>query len=290
MNYLVYQAYNNRDFLNECLYSLYTLIRYTDNFQVIIYTDNKEYIKRFSPSGLHIKYRELNRKEITEWRGENGFVHRFKIMILKDLMENIEGENNILYIDTDTTFNEPLMKIYDQIEKGKLFMHEDEGSIRGQIKENIIFAKTMKYRNSKNRYSKLIPFDQRMWNAGVLGFKSSDINLLNEVLEITDKIYSEFQKHIVEQLAFSIIFSREKERELECLDKQIYHYWNFKEFRIILNDFFSDDRSKKELKAKYENINPERLIRPKIEYENLPFIPKQLKKLVGKWKMPDYEI
>ena len=290
MDYIVYQAYGNIDNLNECLYSLFTLKKHADKNQIIVYTDQGDYLKKHAPVSLNVHYRTIGAREISEWRGPFNFVHRFKIVLLLDLVSSIPGKHNILYVDTDTTFRSATDVLFNQIETGNLFMHQDEGKIRDKRNRNLIFAKITTYSKSKKRHSNLIPADQNMWNAGVLGFRSTDVDKLHEALDMTDKIYSEFPKHIVEQLAFSIVFSRDDTRTLLAAENHIFHYWNFKEFRMVLRELFAQKRTEADVVSRLDHINPERLIQPKLEYENLPFFQKQLKKILGKWKMPDYEI
>ncbi len=125
---------------------------------------------------------------------------------------------------------------------------------------------------------------QYMWNAGALGFQSSDRSLLEKVLELTDKIYSEFPKHIVEQLAFSVVFSDQPNRSLKAMDGKIFHYWNFKEFRNTLKGFFKKNQDEVAIEKEFLKINPEELIKVKYAFEAAPFFTKQFNKITGKWK------
>lgn len=288
MNYIVYQAYNSIDNLNECLYSIYSVEKFSENIKIVIYTDQESYFKDRVPSKMNIDYRHVSQEEITKWRGINNFVHRFKIEVLLDLIRHLKEDANILYIDTDTTIKKSLDPVFKEIEGSRLFMHVNEGEI-GDTKNNLIFKKVTNYAKSNQKYSDLVPINQDMWNAGAIGFKSTDIDLLNQVLDHTDKIYSEFPKHIAEQLSFSIIFTKEKARNLKDLESEIFHYWNFKEFRSVLHSFFRLNESEEEIRKELHKIDPEKLIQPKLDYPKLPFLKKQYRKLTKKWELANYE-
>ena len=280
MNTIVYQAYGNLDILNECLFSLYSLASVKTDCQIVIYTDNPAYFETRAPEELTIHFEIVDEKTIMDWRGEFNFVHRFKVKMLQHLLNSKLETSNILYVDTDTKFRLNLENVFGKIESGVLFMHLDEGNMSSLSKTNPIFRKTLKYARSKSASSQLIPPQQHMWNAGALGFKSKDLEILNRVLDITDQIYAEFPKHIVEQLAFSIEFAGQDSRQLQALDQQIFHYWNFKEFRQILKNFFEEHASYNEIVEHLQTVDPEVLIQAKLEFEKLP----KYKKLFRKFK------
>ena len=104
MHYLVYQAYRNIDNLHECLYSLYSFAAYPGTANVVIYTDREDYLRPLAPPNLQITYRNLSEKEIDSWQGPAKFVHRFKICMLLDLVEQLNPEDQVLYVDTDVVF------------------------------------------------------------------------------------------------------------------------------------------------------------------------------------------
>lgn len=290
MNYIIYQAYGMSDIINECLYSLYTLSKFQDEFEVFIYTDKVEYFEKFTPKSLEIHYRKLEQSEIKKWRGKYNFVHRLKIMVLLDfLKKHVQNSDNILYVDSDVTFKKPVADLFDLIQSDNLLMHIKEGNILNP-KKNKIFKQIHHYMKSKSKISQLIPKNIEMWNAGVLGFTGKDKVLIEQVLRITDQIYSEFQSHVVEQLVFSIVFSGQNNRKLFPTNDSIFHYWNFKEYRAVLNELFTENRTEESIKKNFKNIDPERLREPKMEYESFGFLKKTYRKIVGRWELPHYEI
>ena len=121
-----------------------------------------------------------------------------------------------------------------------------------------------------------------MWNAGVIGMNSSQKNLLDTILWLSDVMYEKYQKHVMEQLAFS--YCLQTNHTIKPTDYAIYHYWFFKEFRTVLEKFFNEHQGKslQELSLLIDEINPEILVIPKKTYEAMPKWKRWLWKLQSK--------
>ncbi|MBD0403457.1 hypothetical protein [Flammeovirga sp. EKP202] len=293
-NILIYQAYGIEDILNECIYSISTLTKFDVEIEcIVIYTDNVSYLKEKLPPQFQYQFKELNDSLIKEWKGKHSFVHRVKIKLLQDYIINgLSNESstvNLLYLDTDTTFIQSPNTLFQKIENNILLMHDNEGVI-DKVKGNLIFKRLAKFLRKRKGARVEVKPSQVMYNAGVLGFKNTDLPLLDQVLQLTDEIYDEYPQHISEQLSFSVIFSHQGERHLEIVKPEIFHYWNFKEFRGVMKEFFEKYSSHALILPNIDRIDPTVLHRPKAEYMQLSFFPKNFRKLFGKWKMPEYEI
>jgi hypothetical protein len=288
-NYLVYQAYSSIDNLNEVVYSIASFFRLSNQLPVniVVYTDNESYLRRLLPP--NIIYEDLPAEKQRMWRGEIDFVHRLKIEMLIDFCSKYPG--NILYLDTDTVFTLSTDSLFQSIAEGKGVMHTCEGPLSVPITS--VFVKLS--RKIKGRFFLVrgdemkVPDDQEVWNAGVIGFKSGQANLLFDVLEMTDLIYKIYQSHITEQLSFSVVFSRNF--TLVSAWDQVFHYWNFKEFRVLLKQFLAVNSSFEMVQSNFLSIDPKVLILPKREFESQPKWKKQWQKhfLGKKWYMPGYE-
>ncbi|MBB3698481.1 hypothetical protein KMW28_16035 [Flammeovirga yaeyamensis] len=285
-NILIYQAYGLKEILYECIYSIYTLHTFkSDVDQIVIYTDQKEVFSSLLPERLNINYCSIDQDTIQKWKGEFNFVHRVKIKVIQDTIHKYGNENiNYLYLDTDTTFITSPDVLFTSIQNGHLIMHQNEGEIT-KASKNLVFKKLKKHLDTNYEHQK---FNNEMWNAGVLGWNSRYNDLIEKVLTMTDDMYPSYQKHIVEQFAFTTIFNQSA--KVESAEDSIYHYWNFKEFRQVLAEFFEKNTNEEDITNKIKNIDPQVLSIPKRNYEDMPFIKKNLYKLKGKWKMPDYEI
>ena len=293
-NYVVFQAYGNKAICYEAIYSIISLYRLGDNqnYQILIYTDNKAVFEQYL-SQIPIIYEPITTQQIKEWRGEKDFVHRFKIKMLQDFFSKYAG--NLLYVDTDTVFREPLTEIFIQISQGQRFFHIEEGQLdkqKGILAKKIVrFLEKNEFANQPINELKPIPTNPNslkistttvMWNAGVIGMNSNQKNLLDTILWLSDVMYEKYQKHVMEQLAFS--YCLQTNHTIKPTDYAIYHYWFFKEFRIPLEKFFDEHQGKplSELSLLIDGINPEILVIPKKNYEAMPKWRRWLWKLQSK--------
>lgn len=295
MNYLVYQSYGSIDILNECSYSILSLLKHGFNpekIQIIIYTDKKEHFS-FLPSD-HISFVEMSEETISDYKGSYKFVHRLKIKVLQDCVTRFEGK--IIYADSDIYFLSSIDTLFDQIDESNFLMCNNEGPI--DVPGNRVFEKFSKFirKNSSYLIQHMIPIpaDVTMWNAGIIGFVSPNKKLIDKVLYTNDTIFEKFRSHVVEQLSFC--YQLQMHGVVHKATDCVFHYWNLKEFRTVLAEFFhhhSPASSLTQLIQDVDSIRPDVLIRPKLEYESLSFIPKNIRKLKGKknrWKFPSYSI
>ncbi len=295
MNYLVYQSYGNKDILNECCYSILSLLKHGINkneIRIVIYTDQPEYFS-FLPAN-NMEFVRMDAAIIADYKGEHAFVHRLKIKVLLDAATRFKG--SILYVDSDIYFLKSIEPLVASISKTNLLMCNNEGMIH--TGGNRIFEKFSSFIKNNTDYltenNIPIPYDITMWNAGVIGFLSTEKELLEKVLFTNDTIYEKFQSHVVEQLSFS--YQLQQHGTLNKSTDYLYHYWNFKEFRIVLAEFFQyhlNRSSVEQMILDIDSIRPDILIKPKMEYETLPFLKKNIRKLSGKknrWKFPAYTI
>lgn len=235
-NFIVYQAYGHSAILQEALLSIASATRFrtgASEFRIVVYTDSVSYLKSFLPDFVH--FVEMPTAVWEEWKGPKRFVHRAKIQMLAHFIAHHQG--NVLYCDTDTYFTQSPQALFDSIASGNLLMHMDEGRLQGS--ENAVFRKLERFLQKYEGES--IPSSTHMWNAGVLGFPTSEAALLKEVSQLSDKLYDAYPKHVMEQLAFSFYF---QQRELRACEGSIFHYWDFKEYREVLGRFFESQKGK----------------------------------------------
>jgi hypothetical protein len=62
-----------------------------------------------------------------------------------------------------------------------------------------------------------------MWNAGVIGIAAANTALFGPMIELTDALYGQYQKHIMEQLAVS--YYLQQATEVRTADRVVWHYW-----------------------------------------------------------------
>lgn len=191
-------------------------------------------------------------------------------------------------------FCSDISDIYKNIANGKLYMHQNEGVIGDE--ENTIMRKVNRFFQANALAGKINVSSETisnlsMYNAGVLGFNSNQKHILSNALVFTDQVYSVFPKHIIEQLAFSLYM--QASGPIYEAREEIFHYWNFKEFRMVLKSFFEryNHTPFELLIERIGRIDPKQLIKPKLEYEKTRDIRRVYKKLMkGKWQLPAYDL
>ena len=294
-NAILYQAYGGIDFINECRYSLLKYLgvynlKTPANTGVYIYTDQPHHFSDFLPFISTLQCLPVNETMVKAWKGPLGFVHRFKIEMIRDFLNRFNG--NVLYFDTDTYLTAPLEAIFSDIDKGTFYMHEYEGVIdRTKVPsfhkwEKFLSTTPVHYNGTQVAFSKNL----RMYNAGAIGLSSSHKNLLQDVIALADSVYEKHPKHIAEQFAFS--YCLQKAGEVKTADQAVAHYWNLKEFRQLLHVFFTRnmEESIPTLVKKLHHINAMTIMQHKTSYQNMPFLQRFFRNLGGSaWQIGQYE-
>jgi hypothetical protein len=289
-NYIVFQCYGNESIFFECAYALLSLSRlYTpvelSNWQIWVYTDNPAWFQAFRDCTLALRFRHIDEGTIKQWRGAIRFVHRVKLEILKDFVQNRNG--NILYADTDVVFTNRIDHVFEQTGEGKVSMHTCEGMVSGN--SNPVFRKLNNYlrENVPVQVNGKPIQDLAMWNAGVLGFNTKLRYLLDDALTFTDSEYPKFPKHIIEQFACSVGF--QQAGEVKSAAPYIIHYWNLKEARQVLASFFAffNNKSWGQLVRYSALVQMPVLMQQKVNFFQNRNIPDKL--LKKSWQPPEYD-
>ncbi len=294
--YIVYQAYGSENILNEALYSMLSFYKvhgldYRD-IGIVVYTDTPQHFE--SVLGKErVLCKPLDESLVKQWRGSIDFVHRVKIETLLHFTATLQ-DDQVLYLDSDIVFMSPVKELMNKINQGIFVMHEFEGKLNTSKFPLILkMGKFIKGHHQELRTKGFdVPIDAGVWNAGVIGFNSSKQFVLNKVLCFTDVFYTLYPKHIAEQFGFSLYLS--KEGTVFDSSTYLFHYWSFKEFRIILLDFFQYHRAQQSTLSKIiqeiDYISPVKMGAPKRAYDKMHWLPKAFYKLKkNRWKMPEYK-
>ena len=235
-DFLLYQAYGNPDILNEALFSILSYLRQPVGARVVVYTDNPAHFQRILGDASVVEYVHITPAQWQAWRGEIDFVHRVKIKVLQHAAARYTG--NLLYVDTDTVFVQPLTEIFGALGRGERFMHVNEGRLRdgNPLNRKINHALQQDGGRTVLAGGSISP-DAQMYNAGALGLRSADAPLLAGVLALTEQLYRLYPRHVMEQLAFSVVLARAG--VVREAAPWVYHYWNLKEIRPVLTELFT---------------------------------------------------
>ncbi len=258
MKVLVYQAYGRDDIKRQTLFSIVSLLSKTnfvaEAFQVWIYTEDEQFFTPYFANHPLVKCKLVAMEQIKKWRGAIDFVHRVKVEILIDAAAQFVGE--LYYCDGDTYFLSSPASLFDQVNNNISLMHIAENTL---IDGRDPLSKKIKRFVKKNKFqvagqNMQIPVETMMWNAGVLAVSQINKSLLPHVLELTDRLYSLYQKHIMEQLAFSVCL--QNATKVLPSDGVVYHYWNQKdEYQILIDNYFTTNKNLMTAIEQYQNIS-----------------------------------
>ncbi len=235
-DFLLYQAYGDPAILNEALFSIFSYLKQGGGATVLVYTDNPGHFQAVLGEANAVQYIQIEAAQWQEWRGEIDFVHRVKIKVLQHAAAHYAG--NLLYVDTDTVFLRPPTEIFAALSNGERFMHVGEGRLRDGNPLNRKINRALQQDAGRTALAggPIAP-DTRMYNAGTLGLRSTDAPLLAEVLALTEQLHRLYPKHVMEQLAFSVVLARAG--VVREAAPWVCHYWNLKEIRPVLGALFA---------------------------------------------------
>jgi len=286
-NYLIYQAYGSPDILNEALFSILSYLRQPAGATVLVYTDNPAHFRAVLGEAPGVAYVPIEPAQWQAWRGDIGFVHRVKIMVLQHAAAHYAG--NLLYVDTDTIFTQSPAGIFYLLSQGQRFMHLSEGRLDNGNALNRKINRVLQARNAPVLAGGPIAPSTQMYNAGVLGLRSTDASLLAEVLALTEQLYRHYPKHVMEQLAFSVVWARSG--TVQEAAPWVYHYWNLKEIRPALGALLAPQpgRPLAEWQARAGRLNVPALAEGKARFRALPGWRRAVQRWLGHaWQLPTH--
>jgi hypothetical protein len=239
---LVYQAYGIPEVMRQTQFSIISLLKNISEkeaINILIYTDDEKYFSQYFKGISNLSYVNLSKEQISKWRGDLNFVHRLKIEILIDAGKRNPG--HLYYSDGDTVFLDCPLKKFSKVSDRSSLMHIAE-SVLEDAKDPLTrkiykFTKRNHFHIGGNEALAIGP-STVMWNAGFIGISEKNKSLLPLVLQLTDQTYAIYQKHVMEQLAFSYILQTNS--EISATDDLIKHYWDQKpEYQSAIDQFLN---------------------------------------------------
>lgn len=222
MNTLLYISYGRGPHEKEVEYSILSAQRWSPSgsrYRVLVLTDHPN-----SFAGVDAQVKFIAPQQWKEWSGPANFPHRRKILALQHAMSISDGA--VILLDGDTWLRAPAECLFDRVASGSALMHIREGRVceidTPLLKSVHHLLQQTALTDSQGTHYK-IPTDAYMWNAGVIGLHPDNIDLLAEVLTLTDQLCERSNLHILEQLAFSYTLSQRT--LLREADDLVFHYW-----------------------------------------------------------------
>lgn len=252
----VYQAYGAVEILEQTLFSIISLLKKlpaSSHAKAMVYTDQPIYFEKFLQAHPQVEIVSIPYNQFVKWRGAIDFVHRVKLEVLRNAGQRFDG--NLIYLDGDTYFTADPSSLGTQIDDNNSLMHIAEsrlGDGRDPLTKKICkFAKKNQFEVGGTR----VPLSEStvMWNAGVIGVSQKNKSLFNEMIELTDKMFVVYPKHVIEQLAVSIMLCWKT--KVHACDNVIYHYWNQKpEYQLEIQKFLTANPNLQTALECYENF------------------------------------
>ncbi|MFN2458312.1 MAG: hypothetical protein ABR502_08945 [Chitinophagaceae bacterium] len=285
-NYLLYQALQSTDLVNECRYSLLKYLSVYNlkppaNTSVVIYTDQPAMFEEFESFFHGFEMQPVDAEEKKMWRGTQNSTERLKIHVLRDFFETYTG--NVLYCDTNTYALAPIDGIFQNISSGIVHLHEEKHPEKWQ---HIFRDKSIDINGEKVQLNVTMKF----FDTAIIGVNSNVKPLLNNIVALNDSIYNQFTQNNTEDFAFS--YYLQLLHTIKTSNHVIAHYYNLNEFQELLRVFFKKNEEESipnQIKL-VQNIDALEIQRNKIHYNKLPLYKKLLNAITGKqWSIKEYQ-
>lgn len=297
---VLYMVFERECLINQTIYSILSLIdevREQDNLIITILTNfSKEKFENI----LFLKNLRIDiidDAELDTWK-QNGYIYNVKIFGIMYYFEKYR--ENVLFIDSDTiVMKEPDM-IYREISKNKCFLNCKYKKLKEYFDLQYVADKRRKidlnelnkairfynsFKNSQyimnNRKYEISP-EFCYYNSGVIGLAYENRYILNEVYDLCNILWNEYQFVMSEEFAYSYILTKEKKQIFETKDLLI-HYYSFKWIRflaaMVQNVYIGNDEEiakqfMKTLKIK-DNLSLE------LKKNEIPYLVAFIRKRVG---------
>jgi hypothetical protein len=215
----VYLAHSQERFRKQTAFSILSLLEYLvgSDFKcrIAVYTDEPDFFKR-----LEVETVPVNEELLKDWKGQIDFVHRSKICVMLDAAERFSGK--LMFVDSDNClFCNPVdfLKNWsdDTVIMEKLEYVLNSPADRVGEKYKRFFKNTNKFAGYD------VGMNQNCWNSGIIGLPEMAQKKLPDVLKVCDEMHEKFNKHLSEQMAFSIVMS--KHFKVKSFKDYTYHWF-----------------------------------------------------------------
>ena len=223
---IVYISLDSERQYRRAFYSLLTLLNKhtppSSPVDVILFTDNPQWFNMFNE---HVDIQYISSQTVGNWMDEaDGFPLIVKPRILQQL------DSNFIFIDSDTTIEQPLTDLMHQLDHEHGILHTPE----------YVLSSSERYQPYLKGYEAIgISKNTMMWNSGVIGMTKNRISDLPRITDLTLRAFRVFNIHTAEQLAFSHYFQQNGVQLIKA-SQHICHYWNRKAYMDLrLHQWFS---------------------------------------------------
>lgn len=209
---LLCQSYGSPEALHEtlvCLLSLKEICKTRfSQLDIVLYTDNPEYFKRYFKGDANLSLVALTNGRIAEWKGKRQYVHRLKIKMIEDCFRN--HGRSVLYFDSDTYFTQNPEALFEHITPTtSTFYTRISNLVNPEAPDLRRVSRALKRADVSLHGKPLrIPPESELWDCTLLGMHISHRTLIVDVLAVSDELFAMEESPMVEQLAFSFILGQ----------------------------------------------------------------------------------
>ncbi|OOG88975.1 MULTISPECIES: hypothetical protein [Pseudomonas] len=225
---MLYLIYGDKDvYRQEAKFSILTALAHGNPStlpSIRILTDRPEdYL------GWPVETLALSPQLLSEWQGNNGYIHRRKACAIASGLKLAE---KTLFVDTDTLFFADPDLLFKQIEPGQYLMD------RLEYKWDYV-CKRESYQTlgTHLRAHGITPSSSfNLYNSGLCGVTDNDAALLAQAIGLIDEWTEDgFDIHTIEQIAISFALHTKTVKESK---KFVYHYFGEKRFFHTMHAHF----------------------------------------------------
>jgi hypothetical protein len=221
-------------------------------YELVVATDRPECYAWF---GTRVQIEYLDAARLTGWRGPDPFSMRQKLELAR--AATLPSIDAMVLLDADVIATRPLGPFVERLRGGALFMHKREYVLSQSPRSGNrqLWGTLRALPAAVGQFRQ----DDAMWNSGVLAVPAQDRSLLEESLELYDRLAAAGVRHFAtEQLVEGVVMGRTG--RLQPAAEWFTHYWGNKpgydaEISRRLADAFIEGLTVKEAAARYRT-NP----------------------------------
>lgn len=263
---LLYLIYGKQDvYRREAKFSILTALaqlKQGESLCIRVMTDRpQDFI------GWPVETIELDEQTLTQWQGENGYLHRRKACAIA---QGLKLADKTLFVDTDTLFLKSPHCVFELIKPGQYVMDELEYDWHYVCKR----PDYLKLGQHLHSHGVSASNSFKLYNSGLCGVCASDTALLETSIRLIDEwTQGSFDIHTIEQIAISFAMRGKTVRESK---KIVHHYYAEKRFfHAMQAHFFS---------LHGETFGPELVMRC-LDVPQVKPLPSAWQRLLIKWKL-----
>ena len=279
-HYLLYRAYGDLHYIDECRYSLLKYLSVYNlkppaNITVVVYTDKPALFEAFEPFFHYFEIKEMPAKALRK-NSDSA-----KIDFIKDFV--LEHNGNTIYCNSDTYFTQPVTEAFEGIEKGNFyFFGKEKASAR--IKEYLV-QNPIRIKGQPISY----PDSAHFFSTEMVGINNKAAGFLPDASLLYANLHKQFGRRLAEQFALNYYL---KNASVETLQGKAFSYHNLSEFKTLLQLFFkkNEEESIPNLIKLTHHLDAATIKKDRDRYIGLPFYKKLLRSLTGKrWSIRQYQ-